>query len=130
MGLVPPWLIGRVLLALTLVAAIALSQLARAPAQPVTRSELRRLLAAALSLYAVGVLAALTHHPVLAGIVYAGGITTCALAAWLSRAPGSEEPPRGGGPDDDVPPPEHPEFDWERFEAEFRRLADRPRVGA
>ena len=73
--------------------------------------------------YGVGAFASLTHHAVLAGLVYAAGITVCALAAWLSRASDSEDPPPGSGPTDETPPPESdrvPEFDWPAFERAFR----------
>ncbi len=70
-------------------------------------ADLRRLVVSALGLYAVGGVASLTHHPVLAGLVYAAGIIVCALAAWLSRGTDSEDPPRGGeDPVDERPPPE------------------------
>ena len=58
---------------------------ARAPRQAVPTSELRRLVGCALILYAVGGVASLTHHPLLAGLVYGAGIVVSALAAWLSR---------------------------------------------
>lgn len=81
-------------------------------------------------LYAVGVLASLTHHVVLAGAVYVAGISACALAAWLSRGDDSEGPPGGEDPIDREPPPEPdgvPWFDWRAFEREFRRYAERRR---
>src|SRR3984885_15102144 len=88
----------KLVLALVLVGGIALSAFARAPRRPLPPGELRRLVLAALTLYAVGVLASITHHTVLAGMVYAAGIAACALAAWLSRGDDSEDPPRGEEP--------------------------------
>ena len=73
-------------------------------------------------------LASLTHHPALAGVVYAAGIMVCALAAWLSRGTDSEDPPRGNEPGDERPPPEPdgvPKFDWAEFERAFRAHSER-----
>lgn len=122
---VPPTTAWKLVLALSLVTAILLSQLSRAPARAIPRAELRRLVLAALALYLVGGIASITHHPVLAAIVYSCGIITCTLAAWLSRGEDedSEDPPGGEDPVDEQPPPTPdglPEFDWARFEAEFR----------
>ena|SRR5437763_382832 len=120
---VPPSLAWKLVLALALAAAIFASARAKAPRRPVPRTDLRRLVLAALALYGVGAFASLTHHAVLAGLVYAAGITVCALAAWLSRASDSEDPPPGSGPTDETPPPESdrvPEFDWPAFERAFR----------
>ncbi len=109
-----------------------LSALARAPRRPLPRGELRRLVLAALTLYAVGVFASLTHHAALAGVVYASGIAACALAAWLSRGSDSEDPPGGGeDPTEPDPPPGGrdglPTFDWTAFERQFRAYSSRPR---
>jgi hypothetical protein len=115
--------------AIVLVAAIAASALARAPRRAVDPVELRRLVGCALALYAVGGLATLTHHSVLAGLVYAAGIGVAALAAWLSRGRDQEDPPDGGSePVDEEPPPGPdgvPWSDWERFERDFRSYARR-----
>jgi hypothetical protein len=115
--------------AIVLVAAIAASALARAPRRAVAPVELRRLVGCALALYAVGGLATLTHHSVLAGLVYAAGIGVAALAAWLSRGRDQEDPPDGGcEPGDEEPPPGLdgvPWPDWERFERDFRNYARR-----
>jgi hypothetical protein len=64
----------------------------------------------------------------LAAMVYAAGITICALAAWLSRGSDSEDPPRGEEPFDEQPPPEPdglPDLDWESFERQFRSYSER-----
>src|SRR5690349_9291905 len=93
--------------ALALVGAILLSACARAPRQAVPRTELRRLVLCALTLYAVGGLASLTHHQELAALVYGAGIIVAALAAWLSRGRDQEDPPDDGDqPVDEHPPPE------------------------
>jgi hypothetical protein len=133
----PPSTAWKLILVVVLVGAILLSALGRAPRRPLPRSERRRLVLAALTLYAVGVFASLTHHAVLAGIVYASGIAACALAAWLSRGGDSEDPPGGGGedpPDEPVLPPHDPNglaiFDWAAFERQFRTYANRRREPA
>jgi hypothetical protein len=130
--LLPPSFAWKLVLVLMLVGGILLSACARAPRRPLPRGELRRLVIAALTLYAVGVFASLTHHPVLAGIVYVSGIAACALAAWLSRGVDGEDPPDGGEdpPTDQRPPPDPdglPEFDWHVFERQFRAYSDRTR---
>jgi hypothetical protein len=122
----------KLLLAIVLVGAVVLSACAKAPRRPMPRGELRRLVLAAMTLYAVGVFASITHHAMLAGIVYVAGISACALAAWLSRGSDSEDPPRGGeDPIDEQPPPEPdgvPRFDWQAFERDFRAYAERTRT--
>jgi sugar (pentulose or hexulose) kinase len=127
---VPPSVAWKLVLAIALGAGILASAYAHAPRRSVPGSELRRLVLAALSLYAVGGLASLTHHPVLAGVVYAAGIITCALAAWLSRGSDSEDPPDGQEPVDEQPPPEPdgiPSFDWAQFERELHDYSERRR---
>lgn len=130
----PPSIAWKLVLVLVLVGAIMLSAFARAPRRPLPRTELRRLVLAALTLYGVGVFASLTHHPVLAGVVYVSGIAACALAAWLSRGSDSEDPPGGGeDPPDEHPPPDPdglPLFDWAAFERQFRSYASRRREPA
>ncbi|HKO26271.1 MAG TPA: hypothetical protein VJU80_02335, partial [Solirubrobacteraceae bacterium] len=79
--------------------------------------------------------ASLTHHAVLAGVVYVSGIAACALAAWLSRGSDSEDPPSGGeDPIDPGPPPDDPDglplFDWPAFERQFRAYSSRRREPA
>jgi hypothetical protein len=126
----PPTTAWKLAFALVLVAAIATSACARAPRRSADPVELRRLVVCALALYGVGGLASLTHHSVLAGLVYAAGIGVAALAAWLSRGRDQEDPPDGGpDPVDEQPPPPPdgvPWWDWERFEREFRDYAGRP----
>jgi hypothetical protein len=125
---VPPSVAWKLVLALTLAVAILLSQFARAPRASVGGVELRRLVVAALGLYGVGALASLTHHPLLAALVYAAGIATCALAAWLSRGTDTEGPPGADEPVDEHPPPQPdgaPDIDWARFEADFRTFCQR-----
>jgi hypothetical protein len=89
---------------------------------------------AALSLYGVGVVASMTHHALLDGVVYVAGIAACALAAWLSRGTDPDDPPRGGDePIDEQPPPTPdgvPQFDWLAFEREFREYSERSRPHA
>jgi hypothetical protein len=125
----PPTVAWKLAFALVLVAAIATSACARAPRRSADPVELRRLVGCALALYAVGGLATLTHHSMLAGLVYAAGIGVAALAAWLSRGRDQEDPPDGGfEPVDEEPPPQPDGMlwsDWERFEREFRDYARR-----
>jgi hypothetical protein len=129
MDRMPPTVVWKLAFAIVLVATIACSAFARAPRRAADPVELRRLVACALALYAVGGLATLTHHSVLAGLVYAAGIGVAALAAWLSRGRDQEDPPDGGAePVDEEPPPGPdgmPWWDWERFEREFGDYARR-----
>jgi hypothetical protein len=121
---------SKVAFAVVLAMAIVVSACARAPRHSVPASELRRLVASALVLYAVGGLATVTHHSVLAALVYATGIAIAALAAWLSRGRDQDDPPGGSEPFDEPPPPEPegvPRLDWERFEREFRDWERRSR---
>jgi hypothetical protein len=123
----PPTLAWKLAFAVVLVAAIVTSACARAPRRAADPVELRRLVICALGLYAIGGLATLTHHSILAGVVYATGVSVAALAAWLSRGRDQEDPPDGGSePVDEHPPPGPdavPWWDWERFEREFREYA-------
>jgi hypothetical protein len=117
------WKLG---LAVALGAAIVASVGIRAPRRAYPGADLRRLVFAALALYTSGVVASVTHHQLLAAIVYAGGIAVSALAAWLSRGSDSGGPPRGEEPHDEQPPPGPegaPRFDWPAFEREFRAYA-------
>ena len=121
---------SKVAFAVVLATAVFVSACARAPRQSVPAAELRRLVASALVLYAVGGLATLTHHPALAAMVYASGIAIAALSAWLSRGRDQDDPPGGSEPFDEPPPPEPdgvPRLDWERFEREFRDWERRSR---
>jgi hypothetical protein len=125
---VPPSDAWKLVLTLALAVAILVSLCARAPRRTIPGSDLRRLVVSAIGLYAVGGLASLTHHRFLAAVVYASGIATCALAAWLSRGSDSEDPPGGEEPVDEEPPPGPdgiPAFDWDMFEREFRRYSER-----
>jgi hypothetical protein len=127
---VPPSFAWKLVLAVALAGAILLSACASAPRRAAPPGDLRRLVAAALALYVVGGIASLTHHPELAGLVYAAGIAACALAAWLSRGSDSEDPPRGDEPVDEHPPPEPdglPRLDWGEFERAFRAYSERER---
>jgi hypothetical protein len=124
------WRLG---MAAVLGLAILVSAYATAPSQAVPGADLRRLVFSAVALYLVGLLATVTHHALLAALVYAAGIAVCALAVWLSRGSDSEDPPPGDEPTDERPPPSPdglPEFDWARFERGFRAYADRERVGS
>jgi hypothetical protein len=130
---VPPTATLKLVLAITLAGAILVSACASAPRRAVPKSDLRRLVLSAIGLYAIGGVASLTHHHALAGILYAAGIMTCALAAWLSRGTDSEDPPRGDEPADERPPPEPdglPELDWAEFERAFRAYSARGRKPA
>ena len=126
----PPSIAWKLAFVLVLVCGILLSACARAPRRPLPGAELRRLVLAALTLYAVGVCASLTHHPFLAGTVYVSGILACALAAWLSRGGGPEDPPDDDDrPADPEPPPEPdglPEFECAAFERQFRAYSAGP----
>jgi hypothetical protein len=123
-GIAQGW---KLALAAALLAAIVVAGWARAPRQRVQRGELPRLMLAATALYAVGLAASLTHHGSLAAIVYAAGISVCALALWLSRGTDPGEGPGGGeDPGDEQPPPDPggaPAFDWAAFERQFRDYA-------
>jgi hypothetical protein len=116
--------IWKLALAVGLGGTIILSLRARAPRRSVPPVDLRRLLFGALALYAVGALAWFTHHRLLAGVVYAAGILTAALAAWLSRGRDADGP-RGGSERFDEPAPDGPEdFDWASFERDFRAYSE------
>jgi hypothetical protein len=120
----------RVVPAFAFCGAILLSLCARAPRQAVPGRELRRLVLSALMVYGVGGIASLTGHQILAGTLYGVGITTSALALWLSRGRDQEDPPDGREPVDAPPPPDPdgvPRFEWRTFEREFRDYASRPR---
>ena len=111
----------KLVLAVALVAAILVSALARAPRRPVPQTDLRTLVAAALLLYTVGLAAALSHRATLAALVYCWGIGTSALAVWLSRAGGRDDPPRGERAMPEPVPPDPDRIDWAALERQFRR---------
>lgn len=120
----------RLAVAIAFCGAIFTSACARAPRQSVPGAELRRLVACALILYAVGAVASLSHHELLAGVVYGAGIMVSALAAWLSRGRDQEDPPDDAQPHDEPPPPEPdgvPRLDWAAFERDFRAYTRRQR---
>lgn len=120
-----PW---KIALALVLLVVILLGAGARAPRRALASGDLRRLVAAALGLYAVGGLAWLTHHLALAVFIYATGIIVAALAAWLSRGSDPEDPP--GEPPLDEEPPRDPDglrVDWTAFQRDLRAYAERAR---
>jgi hypothetical protein len=118
----------KLVLAVVLGAAIIASAYAKAPRRSLPGGDLRRLVFAALVLYAVGLVASLSHRGVLAAVLYATGIMVSALAAWLSRGGDSGGPPRGDEPADEQPPPDPdgvPQFDWAEFERGFRLYSER-----
>jgi len=113
--------------ALALIAAIVISASVRAPRRHVPTPELRRLLVAALTLYAVGGVAILDARPTLAVAAFAAGVIASAFAGWLSRGSDQDDPPGGSDPFDPTPPDPDgvPEIDWDRFERERRDWARR-----
>ncbi len=119
-------------LTVALLTAIFVSARARAPRRSLAGAELQRLVLAALGLYAVGTIAWLTHHVMVAVLVYAAGIATAALGAWLSRGDDSEEPPGGSDPFGEHPPddPEGPLVDWAAFQRDLRDYSERIRPAA
>jgi hypothetical protein len=123
----------KIALALALGAAIFVSAYANAPRRAVPGADLRRLVFSAVALYLVGAIASVSHHPILAGIVYAAGIFVCTLAVWLSRGTDPEDPPQGGEePSDERPPPSPdglPQLDWAEFERAFRAYSEREPAG-
>jgi hypothetical protein len=124
--------VWKLVLAVALGVGIFISAYARAPRRAVPQSDLRRLVVAAILLYAVGVAASLTGHAILAGAVYATGISMCALAAWLSRGSDSDGGSGGDEPREEGPPPDPeglPALDWGAFEREFRAYASRTPAG-
>ena len=129
--LVPPADAWKIVLAVALGGAILASAYAKAPNRSFPGSELRRLVLGALLLYAVGLASSLTHHALLAVVLFAAGISLSALAAWLSRGNDSGGgPPRGDEPVDEQPPPDPdglPRFDWAAFERDFHDYARRRR---
>ncbi|MDQ6805448.1 MAG: hypothetical protein M3065_10900 [Actinomycetota bacterium] len=126
--------VWKVLLLVGLMVAIVMSLCWRAPRRAVSRSDLHRLVFSGVCLYSVGGFALAVHRPALAGLVFAAGIVTCAIAVWLSRGVDSEDPPP---PDDEDPvdepsppgPDGMPELDWDEFERAFGAYAARDRAG-
>jgi hypothetical protein len=129
---VPPTAAWKLVLAVALFAAVLASAWVRPPRRPVPRGELRRLVLGAVALYGVGLAASLTHHRLMAVILYSLGIGVSALTAWLSRAATGSDPPSSDPPADE-PPPEPdgaPRFDWPQFERELEAYARRGREPA
>ena len=126
-----PSTLWKLALAVALGAAIVASASAKAPSERLPRAQLRWLLIEALTLYAVGVVALLKHQTEVTVLVFAAGIATSALAAWLSRGRDTGDgPPRGDEPVDEQPPPEPdgaPWFDWAQFERDLLAYTERRR---
>ena len=120
-----PW---KIALALVLLVIILLGAGARAPRRSLPAADLRRLVAAALGLYAVGGLAWLTHHLALAVFIYAAGIIVAALTAWLSRGSDPDDPPGEASLDEEPPrDPDGLRVDWPAFERDLRVYSERAR---
>ncbi len=129
---VSPSAAWKVALAVVLGAGIIASAYAKAPRRAASGGELARLVICALALYAAGGIASITHHPLLAALVYGTGIATCAFAVWRSRGSDSDGPDWGEDPADQRPPPDPdglPPFDWGDFERAFRSYAAHHRHG-
>ena len=126
---VPPADSWKLVLAVSLFAAVVASARVKPPRKAVPLSELRRLVVGALALYGVGLAASLSHHTLLAVILYACGISVSALAAWLSRAEASGGPPPDEEPADERPPDPDgaPHFDWAQFERQLEDYTRRER---
>ena len=76
----------------------------------------------AVALFTAGMISSLSHHAVLAAVVYAAGTAVLALAAWLSRGSDSGGGPPPDEPVDEQPPPDPdgiPTIDWAAFERDF-----------
>jgi hypothetical protein len=116
----------KLVLAIALVAAIAASAYAKAPRRALPGADLRRMVIGAIALFTAGMLSSLTHHAVLAAVVYAAGTGVLALAAWLSRGSDSGGGPPPDEPVDEQPPPDPdgvPTIDWAAFERELNAYA-------
>ena len=117
-----PW---KIALALVLLVIILLGAGARAPRRAMSAGDLRRLVACALGLYAVGALAWLTHHLGLAVFIYAAGIIVAAFAAWLSRGIDPDDPPEEESLDEEPPhDPDGLRVDWDAFARDLRAYSD------
>lgn len=124
----PPTLILKLVLGLTLGCAIFLSVFVRAPRRTFPPADLRGMVLGALALYTVGLVASLTNRGVMAAVLYASGIALSAFAAWLSRGSDPRRPPSDEDPAQSPPPegPGHePLLDWAAFERQFRAYASR-----
>src|SRR5579862_3320898 len=119
----------KLVLTILLLAGLVVSLRGRAPRHTIPGTDMRRLVFGALSLYAVGAAAWITHHEALAVAVYAAGIATAALAAWLSRGHDPGDPPRGDERHEGPPPdPDGLGFDWSAFERELLAYTERSRA--
>lgn len=115
--------VWKLVLASGLGAAILLSAVIRAPRRPIPRTDLRALVLGALLLYGVGLIAALSHRPTLAAILYGSGIAISSLAGWMSRGVDFGDPPGGSEDSEEPRPPEGGDrdgFDWDALERQFR----------
>lgn len=120
----------KLVLTIVLLVALVVSLRARAPRHMLPGPDMRRLVLASLALYAAGAAAWLTHHLALAVTVYAAGIATAALAAWLSRAHDPGDPPADEEPAGE-PPPRDPDglgFDWAALERDLLAYTERSRA--
>lgn len=126
-----PSTLWKLALAIALVAAIVVSAFARAPSRQLGRAELRWLLVGALALYTAGLIALLKHQSHLTALVFAAGIATSALAAWLSRGRDAGDGPPGDDEPFDGDPPRDPDgvpwIDWPQFERDLLAYTDRRR---
>jgi hypothetical protein len=131
-GMVVETNVLKLLLMVVLLITIVMSLFWTAPRRTVPRGELQGLAFLGVCFYAVGGFALVVHHPTVAGLVFAAGIVTCALAVWLSRGVDSQDPPDEQEPAGE-PPPSGPdglrELDWDEFERAFRAYATRDRAG-
>lgn len=127
---VPPADAWKLVLAVALFGAVLASARVKPPRQPVPPIELRRLVLGAIALYGVGLAASLTHHVLMAVILYSCGIGVSALAAWLSRADAGTDPPPSEEAVDEPPraPDGAPSFDWRQFERELEDYSRRERT--
>jgi hypothetical protein len=125
----PPSLIWKLAVGVALGGAIFLSVFASAPRRAYPLADLRGMLLGALALYSVGLIASVTHHGVVAAVVYAGGIIVSSLAAWLSRGIDPRRRPAEAGEDPSETPPsgggDQSLLDWGAFERDFRAYARR-----
>ncbi len=128
--MLPPSDSWKVVLAVVLATTIVASAYAPAPRRRARRSELWRLAASALMLYAIGVLALLRERSAIAAAAYAAGIAMCAYAGWRARGTDADDDSGGGGSDPtEGPPPPGPDgvprIDWNDFERAFYAYAER-----
>ncbi len=127
MVLAPSVRIGLVvLMGLSALAAGLVPPLRRRPAMAWLYAELW--LAVACAAWA-GVAHASDQPPAVTKLLLVGFVELVCLQVWLRRATGDDR--GGGGGPSPAPEPPPPEFDWDRFERDFRRwAARRPRQRA